>query len=174
MAMAGNQKQLIRGNNCKPSQIVASSVKRKELLWHGKETETLNASQLGYLSDRKEVRAARNREGARQTRRYPEGCAGIQSRGVALVRGAAAMTLSSGEILTARLRRYWPHHVALSADKVRGLNSSETVRGFADALSAAPLTYSVRRGDSTFVVFCFDKSEDAEALVGSACHGPGG
>jgi hypothetical protein len=74
------------------------------------------------------------------------------------------MTLSSGEILTARLRRYWPHHVALSADKVRGLNSSEAVRGFADTLSAAPLTYSVRRGDSTFVVFCFGKSEDAEAF----------
>ena len=121
MAMTGNQKQLIRGNNCKPSQIIASSVKPKELPWHGKETETINASQLGYLSGRKEVRAARNREGARQTRRYPEGCAGIQSRGVALVRGAAAMTLSSGEIFTARLRRYWPHHVAPSADKVRGL-----------------------------------------------------
>jgi hypothetical protein len=73
------------------------------------------------------------------------------------------MTLSSGEVLTARPRRYWPHHVALSADEVRGLNSSETVRDFADTLSAAPLTYSVRRGDSTFV-FCFGKSEDAEAF----------
>jgi hypothetical protein len=74
------------------------------------------------------------------------------------------MTLSSGEILTARLRRYWPHHVALSADQVRGLDSSESVRGFADTLSAAPLTYSVRRGDSAFVVFCFGKPEDAQAF----------
>jgi len=74
------------------------------------------------------------------------------------------MTLSSGEILTARLRRYWPHHVALSADKVHGLDSSETVRGFADSLSAAPLTYSVRRGDRNFVVFCFGKPEDADAF----------
>jgi hypothetical protein len=29
------------------------------LPWHGKETETDNANQLGYLSRRKEVRAAR-------------------------------------------------------------------------------------------------------------------
>ena len=74
------------------------------------------------------------------------------------------MTLSSGEILTARLRRYWPHHVALSADKADGPDSSEAVRGFADSLSAAPLTYSVRRGDISFVVFCFGKPEDADAF----------
>jgi hypothetical protein len=29
------------------------------------------------------------------------------------------------KIIPARPRRYWPQHVALSADKVRGLDTSE-------------------------------------------------
>jgi hypothetical protein len=37
------------------------------------------------------------------------------------------MTLRKCEITTARLRREWPHHVALSADKVRGLDNSAVV-----------------------------------------------
>jgi hypothetical protein len=41
------------------------------------------------------------------------------------------MTLRQGELTRARLRRYWPHHVALSADKVRGLDNSEVVHGVA-------------------------------------------
>ena len=72
--------------------------------------------------------------------------------------------LRKDEITRARLHRYWPHHVALGADKVRGLDNSEAVRGFADTLSVAPLTYSLRRGDLYFVVFCFAKPEDAEAF----------
>jgi hypothetical protein len=81
-------KTIVTWEQLQTSQIVASSINSKELPWHGKETETLNANQLGYLSGRKEVRAARNREGARQTRCYPEGRGGIQSRGVAPVCGA--------------------------------------------------------------------------------------
>jgi hypothetical protein len=64
------------------------------------------------------------------------------------------MTGRKGELTRARLQRQWPHHVALSADKVLGLKNSENVRGFADTLSVAPLTYSFRRDGLDFVVFC--------------------
>jgi len=75
-----------------------------------------------------------------------------------------AMTLRKGEISQAQLRREWPHHVTLCAEKVRGLKNSEVIRGFADTLSVAPRTYALRCGDLDYVVFCFAKPEDAEAF----------
>jgi hypothetical protein len=74
------------------------------------------------------------------------------------------MTHRKGEITRADLKPKWPHHVALPLGKVRGLANSEVVRGFADALSVAPRTYSLYHDDANFVVFCFAKPEDAAAF----------
>jgi hypothetical protein len=48
---------------------------------------------------------------------------------------------------------------------VRGLANSETVQGFAAALSVAPLTYPLRSEDGDRVMFCFAKAEDAQLFA---------
>ena len=74
------------------------------------------------------------------------------------------MTLRKGEVTRADLKRKWPHHVALPAEKVRGIKNSETVYGFAETMSAGPRTLHMRRRDTDLVVFCFGKSKDADAF----------
>jgi hypothetical protein len=74
------------------------------------------------------------------------------------------VTQRKGEITLPQIKRKWPHHVALSVEKVRGVRNCEIVWGFAETVSPARRPYSLRRDDSEFVVFCFAKPEDAKTF----------
>jgi len=69
-----------------------------------------------------------------------------------------------GEISLGRVKREWPHHVAILADKIMGKGYDEA-HGFADTLSVGPRTYSLRRDDVDYVVFCFKEEARADLFA---------
>jgi hypothetical protein len=65
------------------------------------------------------------------------------------------MTCRKGEITRRDLKRKWPHHVALTAEKMRGLKNSEVIfcaAGVLSATDARPLEISAERSNNVFVI----------------------
>jgi hypothetical protein len=76
-----------------------------------------------------------------------------------------AVICRKGEITRGDLKRKWPHRMALPWPKGCGPHEREVMFCAAGVLLARPLTYSLRRDDSDFAMFCFAKPGDADAFA---------
>ena len=62
------------------------------------------------------------------------------------------------------MKREWPHHVAILADKVMG-KGYDFVHRFVNTLSVAPRSCGFRRDDDDYVVFCFSEAVHADLFM---------
>jgi hypothetical protein len=118
------------------------------------------------------------RAGARviQVRRLSITAVGRLALATALRRRPLQDMRRKGEITLPQIKRKWPHHVAISADKVRGVRNSEIVWSLAETLSAAPRPYAVRRDEATLwysaLLSWRTRRRSPSGSAGSACRAP--
>ncbi len=85
-----------------------------------------------------------------------------------------------GGITLAEIKRKWPHHVALAADKVRGVKNSEIVWSFA-GIPRATAIYFLPTGYLTTICFlhfrkklglsCAENITEVQNGLDQQCHG---
>jgi hypothetical protein len=66
-----------------------------------------------------------------------------------------------GETDTRRIQRWWPHHVALTAQALRRAENSMPICTAAKDLAGAPRPYRMERDGKELLVFCFLSREAA-------------
>src|SRR5258707_10057962 len=103
------------------------SIATGQYCWHATQARTAAATDLGCLPGRAQGHLARHRRGNRRTRCNREGGKGTRYPSRQADGDAAAMTRRKGEIMLPEIKRHWPHHVALPADKVRGVMNRQVV-----------------------------------------------
>jgi hypothetical protein len=69
-----------------------------------------------------------------------------------------------GETEARRIQRWWPHHVALFAEAVRGVTNLPLYEA-AKEMGGAPQPYYLIRDGRELVVFCFTTAEAAQAFA---------
>jgi hypothetical protein len=75
------------------------------------------------------------------------------------------MSRRKGEIIRTVLSRYWPHHVALPVEALRGAANSMPIYALAKELAGEPRRYGLERDGRNYIVFCFATAEDAQTFA---------
>jgi hypothetical protein len=84
------------------------------------------------------------------------------------------MVTRKGDAEIRRIKRWFPHRVALPADAVRGAESSTAIYGIAKTLAGALPPYRLSRDGRDYLVFCFSRAEAAQTFAerfgGESCQ----